>query len=199
MMTERMTRETSVPMRTLIMSPLIISIGLCALLVGCGSPEERATNYLTKAEALFEAGDIDAANIEALNAAQIEPRNAQARMLLAKIAKQRGNYREAIGHLLVAVDADPRLYEGHVQLGNFYFFVGATTPATEQAELAMAIAPEDKRSRLLNARVQAMTGNREVALEEVDAALQADLKFVGAIAFKAGCSEEAAKSQAAPR
>ena len=166
------------------------ALALALFLLACGSPEERAAGHLVKAEELLEADDLVKAKLEAQNAAQIEPRNAQARMLLAKIAEKEGNFREAIGHLLVAVDSDPNFVEPRVRLGNYYFLGRATEQAAEQSEAAMALAPEDADVRLLNARVKFLEGDREAAARETDVALAKDPALVDAIMFKAGLAGE---------
>ena len=65
---------------------LILAAGFA--LVGCSPPEERAAAYLAQAQQFFDAGDYDRAKLEAKNAVQVEPKNAQARYLLALIAEQ---------------------------------------------------------------------------------------------------------------
>ena len=163
---------------------------LCAFLIGCGSPEERAAAYLQEAQVFYDEGNFLKAELEAQNAAQIEPRNAQARMLLAELAEKREAYREAIGHLLVAVDADPTLVEAQIKLGDFYFFVGARTPATEQAELARELAPDHLGSLLLNARVSMMNGDRDAAIRTADRLLELAPANVNGIMFKASLFQE---------
>ncbi len=159
----------------------------------CGTPEQRAADHLVKAEELLASGDIVKAKLEAQNAAQIEPRNAKARMLLAEMAEQEGDVRAAVGHLLVAIDSDPDLLDARVRLGNFYFLGRATEQAVEQAAKAMELAPDDPKVRLLNARVKFLQGDRDAAATETEAALAADPALVDAIMFKAGLAGEQEK------
>ena len=63
---------------------LLILAAITTLLTACGTPEERAHAYVTKAQTLYDAEDYVAAKIEAANAAQIEPKNPQARFILGK-------------------------------------------------------------------------------------------------------------------
>ena len=51
---------------------------LLALLAACGSPEDKVAGYLEKAEAFLAAEDYKKAAVEAKNAVQIQPKNAQA-------------------------------------------------------------------------------------------------------------------------
>ena len=162
--------------------PLLV----CTLLVACGTPEERAAEYLAKAEALYEQDDYVTARIEAMNAAQIEPRNADVRFLLAKIEEQDQEFRKAIGHLQVAIDADPTHLESRIKLGNYFILAKAYEPAAEQANAAIELAPDDARVLLLHARVHFLNDERDMAMKQIDAALTKDPELVEAIMFKAG-------------
>jgi tetratricopeptide (TPR) repeat protein len=167
-----------------------LTLFLALLLIACGSPEERAAGHIAKAEELIEADDLVKAKLEAQNAAQIQPRNAEARMLLATIAEKEENYRKAIGHLLVAVDADKKLVEPRVRLGNYYFLGRAVEQAREQADAAMELDPDNAEVRLLNARVKFLLEDREAALAETEAALASDPTLVDALMFKAALAGE---------
>ena len=169
---------------------LTTTLFLALLLIACGSPEERAAGHIAKAEEFLEAGDLVKAKLEAQNAAQIQPRNADARMLLATIAEKDENYREAIGHLLVAIDSDPSYVEPRVRLGNYYFLGRAAEQAAEQAAAAMELEPDNAEVRLLNARVKFLLGDRKDALAETEAALAADPLLVDALMFKAALAGE---------
>lgn len=158
----------------------------CMLLAACGSPEERAANYLDKAEALYEQEDYVTARIEALNAAQIEPRNADVRFLLAKIEEKEQNIRKAVGHLQVAIDADPNHLDSRIRLGSYYVLAKAAEQAAEQAAVASTLAPDNAEVHLLQARVNYLNENNDAARKEVDIALATDPALVAAIMFKAG-------------
>lgn len=165
---------------------LILAIFLSAWLNACGSPHDRAVAHLEKGRELFEQGDSITARIEALNAAQLEPRNVDVRFLLADIEEKDGNFGQAVGHLLVAVDSDPEDIRARTRLGTYYVLGRATEEAEEQVEAALKIAPENAEVRLLNSRLLFLREDRAEALAEVDAALEIDPDFVDAIIFKAG-------------
>ncbi|MDH3978798.1 MAG: tetratricopeptide repeat protein, partial [Gammaproteobacteria bacterium] len=164
----------------------LIPLLACILLVACSSPEERAANYIDKAEALYADEDYVGAKIEAMNAAQIEPRNADARYLLAQIEEKQQNFRGAIGHLQVAVDANPNHVESRIKLGNYYVLAKAADLAEEQSIAAMELDPENPEARLLKARVAYLNEDLVTARTEVDTALIQDPGLVDGIMFKAG-------------
>jgi tetratricopeptide (TPR) repeat protein len=153
-------------------------------LVGCGKPEERAAEYLQKAQGLYEQGDYVAAKLEAQNAAQIQPKNAAAHYLLAQIAEKQQDFRPMVQRLMMAVDADPNLVPARVKLGTMYFFGQAFDQAAEQAKAAVALAPDDPDVRVLNARVLFQKQDRAGGVEELDAALAKNPNHVEALLLR---------------
>ena len=158
----------------------------CLAVASCGSPEEQSAEYLTKAQELYDAEDFTAARIEAMNAAQIEPRNADVRFLLAEIEEQDQDFRKAIGHLQVAVDANERQRPSRIKLGNYYVLAKATDDADAQATAAESIAPDDPEVQLLRARVHYLRGDNEAAMTEIEKALATSPEMLDATMFKAG-------------
>jgi tetratricopeptide (TPR) repeat protein len=147
---------------------------LAATLVACGTPEERAAKYIATAQSLYDAGDYTKAKLEAQNAAQINPKDANARYLLAQIAEKQEEYQAMFGHLMVAVDEDPTLLEARLKLGTLYFLGQAWEEAAKQAAVLMEQAPNDARVRLLNARVLIQKGEQQAGIAEIDEAIRLD-------------------------
>jgi len=159
----------------------IVSVFLSA----CGSQEDRAEAHIEKARELIIKEDYVAARIEALNAAQIDPKNVEARYILATIEERNQNFRATIGHLQVVVDADPSHLEARLKLGNYFVLAKATDRAEAQAKAALEMAPDNAKVHLLNARVLYQKDEREQAENEVDTALEIDPLLVEAIMWKA--------------
>lgn len=157
----------------------------CVALAACSPPEERAAAYLAEAKKLFDEGDYVKARLEARNAVQIEPKNAQARYLLALIAEKKDEFNDMLNHLLVAVDSDPNLVEARIKLGTLFFFGQAYPEAADQARAALELAPGNPEVRVLQAQVLQQQGDKEGALAEVAEALKLDPDFVPAIGVKA--------------
>ncbi len=164
-------------------SLLIVAAAL--LLTACGSPEKRAADYLVKAQEFYDAGDYVKARLEAQNAAQVEPKSAKARYLLAEIAEQQKEYPQMFGHLLVVVDEDPSNVEARLKLGTLYFLGQASEDAAKQATEILKLAPKDARGHLLQARVLIQKGDRPGGLAEVATALQLDPNNVDGILLQA--------------
>ncbi|MDH4021953.1 MAG: tetratricopeptide repeat protein [Gammaproteobacteria bacterium] len=163
-------------------SLLILSVAL--LLAACGSPEQRAAEYLDKAQKLYDDGDFVKARIEAQNAAQLEPKNAKARYILALVAEEEKQYQQMFGHLTVAVDSDPSNVEARLKLGTLYFLGQSWDDAAKQVEELMKLAPDDARVHLLNARVLIQKQDQAGGLAEIDTALKLDPDYVDAILLR---------------
>jgi tetratricopeptide (TPR) repeat protein len=155
------------------------------LLVACASPEERAAEYVVKAQAFYDKGEYVKAKLEAQNAAQVEPKNSKARYLLALVAEQENEYQQMFGHLMVAVDGDPNNVEARIKLGTLYFLGQAWDEAAKQATELLKLAPNDARVHLLQARVLVQKGDREAGIAEINKSLDLDPDYADAILLKA--------------
>ena len=164
---------------------LIPMVVLVLALAACTSPEDRATAYLKNAQALYDKGDYKKAKIEARNAAQIQPKNAKARYLLALIAEHDQEFREMVGNLTAAVDADPKMVVARVKLGTIYFLGQVYDQAATEAKAASALAPDDPDVRVLNARLAFQRKDMEAGLKELDVALAKQPDHVEALVLQA--------------
>jgi tetratricopeptide (TPR) repeat protein len=159
---------------------------LLALLAACSPPEEKVAEHLKKADAFMAAEDWKKAGLEAKTAVQIQPKNAQAHLILAKLDWRESRFPQAFNHLTMAVEADPTLIEARLRLGDLYFSSGDVDAAAAQAEAAQKLAPERADVHLLAAKVRYLRNDLPGALAEVDAALAIEPAYVGAITAKAG-------------
>lgn len=161
--------------------PLLLALALAA----CASPEEKAARYLQQAHQWMEQEEYDKARLEARNALQIQPKNAEAHFLLAKLAWRDENFDEMYGRLQLAVESDPGLIEARLRLGDLMIAGGDIRGAAEQAEAARKLDPERADVHLLAGKVLFGQGDRAGAIAEIDAALAKNPDFVDAISAKA--------------
>ncbi len=158
----------------MILTRTIFAAAVLALLVACASPEEKAAAYVAKAQALYDAGEYEPAGLEARNAAQVEPKNAKARYLMALIAEHKEDYKGMFGHLMVAADADPANIEARLKLGMVFVAIGDWTSAAEQSDALLKLAPEDARVVLLQARIDLQNGNLSAGRAGLEKSIQLD-------------------------
>ncbi len=171
------------------LSAFVLGAALMGL-AACTPPEERAANYMKKAQELYAAGDLVKAKLEAQNAVQIAPKDAQAHFLLAEIAEKQQEFRPMIQQLLMAVDSDPKLVPARVKLGTLYFFGQAYEQAAEQAKAATELAADDPTVRVLNARLLFQDRKIDEGKREIDAALARDPDLVDAILLRAAAAAQ---------
>jgi tetratricopeptide (TPR) repeat protein len=153
---------------------LLTVVAVALLLAACGSPDQRAAEYLVKAQELYDAGDYVKARLQAQNAVQVVPKNPKARYLLAQIAEQDKDYQKMFGHLVAAVEGDPNNVEARLKLGSLYFLGQSWEEAAKQAAELLKLAPNDARVHLLKARMLIQQGDRPAGVAEVATALKLD-------------------------
>ena len=151
----------------------LLTIAVSVLLVACGTPEERADAYLEEARSQYEDGDLVKAKLSVRNCLQLEPRNSRARYLYAQILEVEQDVRGVLANLQVAIDEDPDYLDARVKLAGYFVVGRGADQAREQVDAALAIAPEDPRVRLLNARLMLLEGDADAALAEAQSALAA--------------------------
>jgi tetratricopeptide (TPR) repeat protein len=151
-------------------------LAVVVLASGCDTPQERAAGHLETAGKLFEAGDLPRAKVELRNTLQIDPRSARALYLMALINERDEEYPAVLGNLQMAVEADPKYVDARVKLGNYYALGRKAPEAREQADAAMALAPNSPSVRLLNAWAFYVAGERDKARDEARNALRLDPK-----------------------
>lgn len=154
-------------------------------LLACASPEEKVAEHLKNARTLMAENKPDKAKIEAKNAVQIDPKNAEAHLILGTIALQKNNLGEAFPQFQMAVEGDPKLLEARLRLGDIFFVMRDSKATLEQAEAAKALAPENPEVRLLVAKSLTLRGGHDEALTEINAALTANPRLMDAITSKA--------------
>ncbi|RMF94576.1 MAG: tetratricopeptide repeat protein [Gammaproteobacteria bacterium] len=158
---------------------------LALLATGCVEPADRAAAYVEKAQAYFDEGNREKALLEVKNALQIEPKNVEARYLLAQLAGSDGQYSAMIENLQIAVEADPGFVPAQVDLGNLQAILGNLDAAEKAAAAAAAVDPDDAGLHVLRARIHLARDETKAALQELEAALASDPSHIDAVALKA--------------
>jgi len=90
---------------------LVAALVLPLALAACGSPEEKAAEYLADGQERLAAGDLDRAAIHFRNVLRIEPKNAQALLALGRIHEERDDLARAFAAYREAAAAAPEWIE----------------------------------------------------------------------------------------
>ena len=116
-----------------------------------------------KRSVCFDEGDYTKATLEARNAIQIEPNNADARVLLADILEKEGDYKGVFNNLRIAVDVDPTQVRARIKLGALYAASRMFPEAQVEVDAVLAQQPDNLDALTLNARLMAQNGQIEQA------------------------------------
>ena len=98
---------------------------LAMLVSACGGAQARLASHMERGRAYLAKRDYVKATVEFRNAIQIDPKNAQARLLAGHTAELLARWREAAGLYQSVIDAHPDNAEARADLGRLYGLAGA--------------------------------------------------------------------------
>ncbi len=148
---------------------ILSALLLVGLLAACSSGEDRQVKYLERAQAYYDADDLDKARIEARNVLQINPKNTDARQLLGEISYDDGDIRKAYSMFLSVLEEDPDSIAAHTAMAKIYIAVKDYEKTLEHCNSVLAINGDD--ALIMGYKALALAGSGEIAqAEEVAAA-----------------------------
>jgi tetratricopeptide (TPR) repeat protein len=163
--------------------PVLAALALTV--AACGTPEERAAEYLARAQQYWDQGDINRATVEARNAVQVQPKNAKARYLLALASEKKGEIDAMLNHLAVVIEVDPGNAPAKVKLGTYLVNAQDYQGARLIADEALALTPDDPEALILKARVLISGNDIPAAIEQLNRAIELSPANVDAAGLRA--------------
>jgi len=144
---------------------------LCAALVawlitGC-SPQARKEKLLQSADAHYQAGDLDKAEIEYLNVLKVESLNPRAIGRLGLIYTAQGRSR-AIAFVMKGNELAPQDLELRIKLGQLYQAMGRSADARMEANFVLDKNPQDPDAPLLLASTLANPAEAAALQEKLE-------------------------------
>jgi tetratricopeptide (TPR) repeat protein len=152
---------------------LLVWVAAVALLSACGSAQSRLAAYLKRGEAYYNTGNYDKARVEFRNAAQIDPKNAEARVHLGRVAEQLGDLRGAVEQYQAAIYYDPKQVNARASLGRIFLRGGAPNKALELVEPGLTSDPHNALLLTVRGSARAQLGQLAEALEDARQAVTA--------------------------
>ena len=143
-------------MRAFRLVPILLLATLA--LPACDTAEERAEGYYQRALALIAEGDEDRAMVELRNVFRLNGEHHAARLRYARLLRERGEVREALGQYLRLAEQDPENAGGRRELAELALQVQDFAAAEEHADAAYALDPADPAIRALKATVDYRRG-----------------------------------------
>lgn len=137
---------------------------LALALAACGSKEGRVESGLQKGADFVREADWDKANVEVRNVLQIDPRNARAYFIAAKVSEGQREPQRAYVQYLKAVELKPDLTDAKVGLARLYLFNGEQARADTAVKEVLAADPRHVDARTLQAALLAREGKAAEAM-----------------------------------
>jgi len=143
----------------------LFSLIAIVLLSGCDGVEERKAKYMQQAENSLEDRDYDKAILGYKNVIQIDPKDLDARLGLARVLTAQQEWRQAAGQYKGALDVEPNNTEAAIGLGKLYMLARASELAMEQADNVLSREPDNIDALTLKAGVLAQNNDVISALD----------------------------------
>lgn len=152
---------------------LCLSVSLLAV-AGCDGTEEREIKYLNKAQAYFDEDNFDKMQVELKNVLQINPKNVEARYLMALAAEKDQDWRKMFGNLSAVVEAKPDHYAAQLKLGKLMLFSKENDKASEKVAMVLASQPNNAGALALKATIHLTKKEQAEAMILLNKALEAE-------------------------
>jgi len=127
--------------------PILMALGVLVE-AGC-TRQMRVTRAIARADGRFATGQYDAAEIDYLNARQLDANNAHATAQLGIIYLEQGRVVQALPFLVRARDLAPADLETRIKLGEYLLTFGKFQQAREQANYVLDHDPRQPDAPLL--------------------------------------------------
>jgi tetratricopeptide (TPR) repeat protein len=145
---------------------------ILGLLCACTSAQSRKASYIAHGEAYFASANYDKARVEFSNAAQIDPHDAEPRLMLGRIAEKLGDVRAAIAQYQGAIALDPKASAPRAAMARLFLFGGLPKKALELIEPGLVTAPNDAELLTVRGGARAQLGDQAGALADAQAAIR---------------------------
>jgi len=150
----------------------IYLLAIVALLSASCGKEQSAQQYLQRGMTLYDEGNLVKARLEFKNALQIDPKDAEAWLMLAKVAEQQQEWRSAYSAYAKTVELTPGNHEARIKLGNLLLAGNNVDEALAEADAVLATNPKNPAALALRGSATLRQGNSDAALTDAVAALQ---------------------------
>lgn len=163
------------------LSLLPLTLVLALSLAACDTAEERAEKHFQSGMELLEAGDVDRALVELRNVFDLNGQHREARLVYARVLRERGQLGEAFGQYLRSAEQYPEEIESRRALAEMALDGGNWDEAERHGRAAAGLAPEDPTVRAVITALD----YRTAVLARDEAAVDAAAAAAAAVAAEA--------------
>lgn len=147
------------------------SLAVASLLCACGSAQSRMAGYVREGQKLYAAGNYEKARLEYRNVIQIDPRNTDAHLMLARIAEKTSDARAALAQYQAVLAIDAANIPARAALGRLYLLGGLPDKALEAVEPGLSTDPKNAQFLVVRGGARAQLGNQQGAMDDAQAAV----------------------------
>ncbi len=148
----------------------VLVVLLLMVTAACGGPEERKAKYFTLARDYIEASNYPKARVALRNVLKIDPKDAEAYYLFARVEEKEKNWRNAVQLYQETIRLVPDHAGALVTLAKYYLEAHLTDQVNEAADKVLAHDSRHPQARALKLAAQAVT---EVEIPSVVPAAEA--------------------------
>lgn len=165
---------------------ILIATSICVISItnsGCGGAEQRQEKYMQRAHEHYNSDNIHKAKIETKNVLQINPKNIEAKLLMATIHKDEGEFKRAFAIYNSIIEEMPQNIEANIELAKIYFAGKADEKSLEYVDAVLAQDPKNKESLLIVAAIDSRRGLENQAISTAKSILKDHPNDPGAVAI----------------
>ena len=169
---------------------LLLIISISFVIAGCGGAESRKEKYMQSALEHYDLDDCAKAKLDFKNVLQIDPKDTDSRVGLARCLVTEQEWRQVYSLLNAVVADDPNHVEAKHELAKFNLIIGQRDEAYELIEEALGINPNHAGSIALRGVFHSANNTLVAARNDANQAIGIDdenivaLSLVSALNFK---------------
>jgi len=142
------------------------------LLVGCGSPEEKAKAYYQSGMEYLDKKDYSKAAIEFRNALKLDQNNAEAWFGLAQVEQQSQAWDRVYGNLSKVLEINPKHLKALMAISTLQSLAGDYKSALKNSDKALEIEPNNPDVLAQRAAILLKLNEKDAALGEAKKAIE---------------------------
>ncbi len=135
----------------------LLVVLLTIISTACGGPEERKAKYFSLAQEYLDAANYPKARVALRNVLKIDPKDAEAYYLFARVEEKEKNWRNAVQLYQETVRLAPDHTGALVTLAKYYLEAHMTEQVSEAADKVLKRDSQHPQARALKLAAQAVT------------------------------------------
>ena len=153
---------------SMIQSKTTVALAVSFTLLACGGPQERKAQYRARAQEYIQTGNFPKARVALRNVLKIDPKDAEAYFLVARVEEKEKNWRNAVANYQQVVELVPDHKDALITLAKYYLEARLADEVTRAADKVLAKHPQDPQAAALKIAVLAQQNNITQAISQAE-------------------------------